>query len=195
VEGDPGTGLYVVERGRVKIARTSAEGREIVFAVRGPGEFFGDMALLDGEPRSADAVALEECVLLLMHRDDFVRFLEAHPKAAVRLLAVLSRRLRDGMRQQEEATLLDAAGRVARALVRLAEERGGPPGRGEGDAFGPDARVVEAPPTQAQLAAHVGLTRESVNKWVRAFARRGAVRWEKGRLTVLRPEELRRRAA
>jgi CRP-like cAMP-binding protein len=186
VEGDPGTGLYAVERGRVAITRTSAEGKELVFAVRGPGEFFGDMALLDGEPRSADAVTVEECWLLLLHRDDFLKFLEGHPKATARLLVVLSRRLRDVMQQQEEVSFLDAAGRVAGVLLRLAESRGAP--------LEPGGIVVDAPPTQGQMASQAGLTRESVNKWLRYYQRRGVIQWEKGRLSVLKPDELRRRA-
>ena len=187
LEGDPGASLYVVETGRVKIALTSPDGKELVIRVLDPGEFFGEMALLDGEPRSADAIAVEDCRLMLVHRDDFVRFLEAHPQAAVRLLAALSRRLRRATRQQQEAATLDVGARVASALLRLAEEHGAPAASGSGEI------AVTTPLTQTQLAGMVGVTRESVNKWLRFYERRGLVRWQKGRLTVLRPDELRQR--
>jgi CRP-like cAMP-binding protein len=187
VEGDPGTGLYVIESGRVKIVLASPAGRELVVAVRGPGEFIGDMALLDGEPRSADAVAAEDCRVLILPREDFVRFVETHPLAAMRLLAVLSRRLRQTMRQHQDATLLDVSARVASALLRLADEQGAPAGDGS------EARVVPTTLTQAGLAAQIGVTRESVNKWLRYFQRRGWLRWEPGRLTLLRPARLRER--
>src|SRR5437764_14479100 len=82
--GDPGQSLYIIESGQVKIVLTSPEGREFSLALLGPADFFGDLALLDGEPRSADAVAQEACQLLLLEREDFLRFLEAHPKAAAR---------------------------------------------------------------------------------------------------------------
>jgi CRP-like cAMP-binding protein len=191
VEGDPGTSLYVVEAGRVRIVLTTPQGKELLFAVRGPGEFFGDMALLDGAPRSADAIAAEDCRLLFLSREDFVRFIEAQPGAALRLLAVLSRRLRRGMRQQQDATLLDVAARVSSALLQLADEEGQPAPAGDG----PWAVVVAAPLTQAELAALVGVTRESVNKWLQYYRRRGWLRWEPGRLTLLRPDELRKRLA
>ena len=194
-EGDPGTGLYVVESGRVRIVLASLAGKELVLAVRGPGEFFGDMALLDGEPRSADAVVAEDCQLLILRREDFIRFVETHPRAAMRLLAVLSRRLRQTMRQQHDATLLDVAARLASALLRLADERGVPPGEPAGDGAGAGAVVIPTTLTQADLAAQIGVTRESVNKWLRYYQRRGWIRWEPGRLTLLRPAKLRERLA
>ena len=188
-EGDPGTGLYVVESGQVRIVLASPAGKELVLAVRGPGEFFGDMALLDGEPRSADAVVAEDCQLLILRREDFVRFVETHPPAALRLLAVLSRRLRQTMRQHQDATLLDVSARLASALLRLADEHGAPAGDGTG------GMVVPITLTQAGLAAQIGVTRESVNKWLRYFQRRGWIRWEPGRLALLQPAKLRERLA
>ena len=94
IKGDEGNSLYIIESGRVHIKLTSEDGRESVLNSLGPGDFFGDLALFDGEPRSADAVAVEESHLVLLERRDFLRFLSDHPSAAVALLAVLSRRLR-----------------------------------------------------------------------------------------------------
>jgi CRP-like cAMP-binding protein len=154
------------------------------------------MALLDGEPHSADAVAAEDCQLLILQREDFERFLEHHPRAAVRLLAVLSRRLRQTMRRQQEATLLDVSARLASALVQLAEDRGLPsPAAADDPGDGAGAITVQGSLTQGELAAMIGVTRESVNKWLRYFQRRGWLRWEKGQLTLLQPQKLRDRAA
>jgi CRP/FNR family cyclic AMP-dependent transcriptional regulator len=94
IKGDEGNSLYIIESGRVHIKLTAEDGREVVLNSLGPGDFFGDLALLDGEPRSADAVAVEGSHLVLLERRDFLRFLSDYPSAAVTLLAVLSRRLR-----------------------------------------------------------------------------------------------------
>jgi CRP/FNR family cyclic AMP-dependent transcriptional regulator len=94
IKGDEGNSLYIIESGRVHIKLTSEDGREVVLNSLGPGEFFGDLALFDGEPRSADAVAVEGSHLVLLERRDFLQFLSDFPSAAVTLLAVLSRRLR-----------------------------------------------------------------------------------------------------
>jgi CRP/FNR family transcriptional regulator, cyclic AMP receptor protein len=94
IKGDEGNSLYIIESGRVHIKLTSEDGREVVLNSLGPGDFFGDLALFDGEPRSADAVAVEGSHLVLLERRDFLRFLSDYPSAAVTLLAVLSRRLR-----------------------------------------------------------------------------------------------------
>src|SRR5215207_3648382 len=93
-EGDPGTSLYIVQSGHVKLSLTSAEGREIIIDLLGPGDVFGELALLDGEPRSADAVATESSELLHLERDEFKRFVLQRPSLALELLAILSRRVR-----------------------------------------------------------------------------------------------------
>ena len=92
--GDPGSSMMAVIEGKVRIGLTASDGREMLLGIVEPGEIFGELALLDGEPRSADASALENCELLLLQRDDFTRFLEQHPAANAKLLAVVSRRLR-----------------------------------------------------------------------------------------------------
>ena len=180
--GDPGTGLALIESGRVKIALVGDDGREIVLNVYGPGEFFGEFALLDGEPRSADAVAHEACRLFWLERDHFLRYLEAQPRAAASLLAVLSRRLRHTTRLVEDAAFRDVPARLARAILDLAAARGRPAA---------DGVVIDAHLTQAELASMVGATRETVNRSLRAYQRRGLLRLDRGRITVLRAEGLR----
>ena len=118
--GDPNAQLYLVEAGRVRIGLTSPEGKEVVLTVLGPGDFFGDLSLLDGEPTSADAVAQEDCRLLLLPRAAFLNFVEGQPRAATALLAVLSRRLRRNARLIQDAAFLDVPARLASALLQLA---------------------------------------------------------------------------
>ena len=180
--GDPASQLYLIEAGRVKIGLTSSEGQEVVLTLLGPGDFFGDLALLDGEPRSADATALEDCQLLLLGRDDFLRFLEARPRVAIALLAVLSRRLRRNARQVQDAAFLDVPARLASALLQLTE-----PTAGVQEGSPPPVQV-----TQAELASRINATRESVNKWLGSFEREGLIRRQRGAITVLHPEALRR---
>jgi CRP/FNR family transcriptional regulator, cyclic AMP receptor protein len=182
VRGDPGTSLYLIETGRVKIVLTSPEGKEVVLARLGPADFFGDLALLDGDPRSADAVAQEGGQLLLLRREDFLRFVEARPAVAARLLAVLSRRLRRNAQLLQDAAFLDIPGRLARVILELAEAEGRPDGAG---------LVISSRLTQAELAGMVGATRESVNKWLRSYERRGLIRRQRGLISVLSPEGLR----
>jgi CRP-like cAMP-binding protein len=182
LRGDPGASLYVVEEGAVKLVLASDAGKEFTLDLLGPGDCFGELALLDGEPRSADAIAQDDCSVLLLPRADFDRFLDAHPRAARALLAVLSRRLRRDAVLLHEAVFDGVADRVARALLRIAEQQADPAGNGPSRAL----RV-----TQEELAGALGVTRESVNKWLGYFERRGVLRRQRGQITLLQPEALR----
>jgi CRP/FNR family transcriptional regulator, cyclic AMP receptor protein len=178
--GDPGTSLCLIASGRVKLALTSAEGREAILDLLGPGDVFGELALLDGDPRSADAVAIEPTELLLLARDEFLRFLDERPKVAVAMLSVLSRRLRRDAELLQDAAFLDVPARLARAILRLA-------------ASDPDGVTRTPKLVQSDLAGMAGTTRETLNKWLGFYEDQGLIRREEGRLVVLRPDELRRR--
>ena len=184
LQGEAGTSLYIVAAGQVKIALTSADGAEVMLARLGPGEFFGELALLDGEPRSADAVATEASELLLLPRAAFLGLIEARPAIAMRLLTLVSRRLRQDVAVVQDVAFRDVPARLARLLLQLAESEGQP-----GDA----GVVITARLTQTELAGMVGATRESVNKGLGRFERQGLIRRAHGRITVLRPDDLRRR--
>jgi len=185
VEGDPGTTLFIIESGTVKIGLSTPDGKELVIALLGRGEFFGDMAILDGEPRSADAVAKTDCQFSLLTRQDFLAFLDTHPKVAANLLANLSRRLRHNTTMLQEAAFLDIPARVASALLHLAKR--------EGRTATDGSITIDSTYTQAELAGHVGATRESVNKWLRYYERQGIIHWGKGAITILKPDDLHRR--
>ncbi len=175
-QGDPGDSLYIIESGSVKIVLPSPDGQEdAIIATLGRGEFFGELALLDGEPRSADAVAKEDTALLVLERDDFLAFLDRSPEVATKLLAALSRRLRRTDQLVQDAAFLDVPARLARALLQLSES--------------PEAATGL---TQSELAAMVGASRESVNRWLQFYRRRGLIDSASGSIRVLQPEELRR---
>jgi CRP-like cAMP-binding protein len=181
-QGDPGVSLYLIEAGAVKIAVSTHRGKGLVLRILGARDFFGELSLLDGEPRSADAIAHEDCRLLLLQREDFLRFVEDRPGVAKDLLASVSRRLRYTTQQVQDAAFLDVPARLARVILELAQPgaAGQPPG-------------VAAGPTQAELAEMIGATRESVNKWLGVYQRQGLIRRERRALLVLRPDELKKR--
>lgn len=182
-QGDPGSALFVIEHGQVKIRIASPDGKEVILALLGPGDFFGELALLDGEPRSADAVAIEASELLALYREDFLRCVRDEPQLGTNALAALSRRLRRTDQIVHDAVFLDVRARLVRVLLDLAETRGRP---------GPDGIEIDTPLTQGVLAEMIGATRESVNKWLKVLEREGAVRQRRDRFTLLDPDRLRR---
>ncbi len=121
-KADPGTGMIVVLSGRVQIGATSGEGKEITLAILGQGELLGELSLIDGQSRSADAIALEECVVLRVERAHFLRLLQGNPDLCLRLMTVLCERLRRVNAALEDIALLDLPGRLGRLLVRLSGE-------------------------------------------------------------------------
>ncbi len=183
---DPGHSLMAVLRGRVKISNVSLDGREAVHALMDPGEVFGEIALLDGKDRTADATALEPSELLVLQRRDFVPFLEHNPRVAVRLIEVLCARLRRTTTMVEDSAFLTMAPRVARVLLRLAEEYG----RTQDGAVRIDLRL-----SQRELGGLVGLARENVNRQLRAWREEGLIRVDHGYIVIEDMEGLRAAAA
>src|SRR5205807_6265597 len=112
LKGDPGTAFYVIASGRVKIALTSPDGKEIIIRRLGPGDFHGELALLDDQPRSADAIATEQSALLVLQRDGFRHFIDEHCDAAVKLLGTVSQYLRRNADLIQDATFLDVPARL-----------------------------------------------------------------------------------
>jgi CRP/FNR family transcriptional regulator, cyclic AMP receptor protein len=184
-EGDPGSHLYVVKSGQVKIVRVAAAGSEIVFAVVGPGELFGELSLFepDGE-RSADAIALEPTECALLARDPVVAFLVAHPALLLRMITGLIGYIQRKDRAMAEVAFLDIPGRVAQRLLDLAASRGERVAEGV---------VIRIPLSQRTLAAMVGASRENVNRALHRFVELGYISQARGTITVLKPDQLRRR--
>lgn len=184
-QGDIGTALYIVRKGEVAIRLSSDDGKEVILALLDRGDFFGELALLDEEPRSTDAVAREETDLLSLQREDFRRFLEERPTVALRLLSTLSRLVRRVTQLVHDTTFLDARTRLVRVLLELAQHQGQPAAEG----------VTLTPRlTQTELANLCGLTRESTNKWLRFYVREGLLSYEGGQITLVHPDRLSRDA-
>lgn len=179
-----GTTLYVIVAGKIKIALTSSLGEEMVLAVFSEGDFFGEMALLDGMPRSADAVALEEGELLSLDQADFTAFLQNNPAAIQSVLRSLSLRLRKTDDLLQDTCFLNVSGRLAKKLTQLAEEHG----KEE-----ENRTTFELSLTQTDLASMVSASRESVNKELRMLREKGLVTVEGPYFTIHNMERLKRR--
>jgi CRP-like cAMP-binding protein len=162
-KGDPGNSMMAVVTGRVKICTYSADGKELVLNIIDRGGLFGEIAVLDGQPRSGDAVAIEDTELLVLERARLMPFLTANPEIPTRLIAVLCQRLRQTSEALEDALLRDAPSRVARGLLRLA----GTFGKQEAAGLRLDIKL-----SQQQIGNLIGISRESINKhivdWTRA---------------------------
>ncbi len=183
-KGDPGDSLYVVLAGRIAIGTTSGDGKEVVLNVLGRGEVFGEIALLDGKARTADATAMAECHLLVLERSDFMPFLESHPEVAARLIAVLCERVRWVSESYEDALFMDLPARLAKRLLRLAEAYGEPAEE--------SGTRIEFPLSQQELAKMAGVSRESVNKLLRAWQAQGLIAHDQSHVTILDPARLKR---
>lgn len=184
-EGEVSDRVWVILEGRVKVSHFTEDGKEVVLAVRAPGDLLGDMSAIDGEPRSASASALDPVEALVLPAEEFKVFLQAQPRVALILLENFSRRLRDADRKRIEFAAQDTVGRVAARLVELAERFGEPAGRG--------VRIT-APLSQQELAGWTGASREAVSKALQALRGRGWVETHRRGVTVLDLEALRRRA-
>jgi CRP/FNR family cyclic AMP-dependent transcriptional regulator len=177
-KGDEGTGLYAVMSGTVKISSSSIDGREAVFNLIHAREIFGEIALLDGRSRTADAVAMTDCNLMMIDRRDFIPIVHEQPEVAIRLVELLCTRLRQTSEQYEEIMFLDFPGRLAKTLLRLAAKIGAASGR-------KDVAI-----TQREISNFLGRSRETTNKQLRVWARQGVVALKRGRVLVLQPEWL-----
>ncbi|HPW56853.1 MAG: Crp/Fnr family transcriptional regulator [Thermoanaerobaculaceae bacterium] len=176
----PADGLYVLVSGRVKVCVSTSGGKEIILATLGPGQFVGEMALLDNEPRSASVVTQLPTTAYRIRRAEFERLLEAYPAIARKLLRELSLRLRRANAQMESLVTLDVIGRLARFFIDLARQHGQMLGNGW---------VAVRRPTHQDIAASVGTSRETVTRLITELETRGLVVNE-GKMSYLREEAL-----
>lgn len=184
-QGDPGDSLHILASGAVKIVLPSAEGDEAIIATLRPGDFFGELALLDGAPRSATTTALEATETLVLPRATFRELLDADPRLRDALYTGLATELRRLTGHVEELHFLDLAGRLAMRLSRLAAEAS-PNSHGE--------VRLDWPYTQSDLAAMIGGTRQTVNKLLSDLVAEGLVRVERDTLVIADVDRLARRA-
>ncbi len=184
-EGDDGDALYVVLDGKVKLTRTSSDGRENLISLMGPGEMFGELSLFDPRPRTMGAAAVTEVRLAALAHDDLRAWLNDRPDVAMHLLAALARRLRRTNEVMSDLVFTDVPGRVAKALLDLAARFG---------VQQEDGLQVNHDLTQEELAQLVGASRETVNKALADFVARGWIHLHPKSVLLIDSERLRRRA-
>jgi len=177
-KGDPGSGLMGVLAGSVKISVQSADGRDIVLGIMHEGDIFGEIALLDGHPRTADATAMTDCELMVIERRDFVPFLRSQADLTIQIIEILCSRLRRTTEQVQDVTFLNLPTRLAKALLRLTADAEQP------------ASSSKVTITQREISQIIGRSRESTNKQLRIWAKHGWVRLERGAVTVLHRDKL-----
>ena len=179
-EDDPGDALFVVRSGRVKVVLLAEDGREVILGLLGVGEHFGELSLIDDQPRSAHVIAMEQSSILVLRRDDFRRRVEASPVVAWALLQELSRRLRRADDKIGTLVLLDVPGRIARMLLEAAQECGND--------------LIEKPLTHQTIAQVIGASRETVSRALREFQDKGWVTSERRRLRLTNKAALHERS-
>lgn len=175
-QDEPGEALFIVCAGKAKVTVCGQNGREVTLALLRPGDLFGEVALLDGSPRSANVVAALDCQVLVLPRESLLQHLKSHPQMALNLMQVMARRLRRADEAIVGLALDDVEGRLCRTLVRLARE--------EGDVSAPGGLVLRRRPTQQELANMVGSSRETVSRTFTSLIRRGLV-VPRGRTMIL----------
>ena len=170
-EGDKTDALYFIASGKVKVVLSTGGGKEVILAMLGKSELFGEMALLDEQPRSADVVAMEPTQLLVISKTDFINCLAHNPQMAFKIMQGLIQRLRNADRKIESLALMDVYGRVARILLELAKPEGG-------------KLVVGEKLTQQDLADMIGASREMVSRILKDLVHSGHIRFEGRKIIV-----------
>ena len=174
-KGDPGDSLFAVITGTVQISAPSVEGKDTVFAQLAAGEIVGEIALLDGRPRSADVAAVTDCELMVINRRDFVPLIHDHPELAFRLIDILCEKLRRTNDQVERVTFLDLPTRLAKVLLQLVQSSA-------------EGRKISL--TQRAIGQMIGMSRESTNKQLRNWEERNWVRLERRSIVVVALDKL-----
>lgn len=175
-QGMPGTMLYLIEEGRVRLSSTGHNGDEHTLSIYGPGEIFGELALLDGLPRSASAVTITDTAVWLLAKTDLDRLMEQYPPVARSMNRILAARLRASATHVEAIIFQDVIGRLAYELLNLSEHHGRKTRQGI---------MIDMPLTQADLGSIIGATRESVNKALATLRNRQLIRVDGTQITIL----------
>lgn len=182
IEEEVGSTMFIILSGRVKISRISDEGREVILSILVDGDFFGEMAILDGQTRSANAVTLEDTEMLIIRRENFLRMLHDYPQIAINLLKELAHRLRRSDSQIKSLSLQNALGRVASTLLRIADDSGII-----------KQGIVEIPhlPPQQDLANMAGTSRETISRVIKSLGQLNYVKKQGSKLLILDYERFR----
>lgn len=182
-KGDPGNQLYLIVDGVLKAQTTSAAGDDIVFSIMGPGEMFGELALLRGGKRTATVVAIRDSRLIVIDRRELFPFLRRHPDAALKVLEVLAARVERLSSKVEDKTFLNLPQRLAKCLFELAARWG---------RRTPDGLHIEQRLSQAELGDLVATSRESINKQMKSWEKEGVAAMRAGHIVILDEKALQR---
>lgn len=185
-KGDPGDALYGVMSGRIRISAGAPSGKEVVLNTIEAGQVFGEIALLDGQPRTADAVAAVNSELMRIRRRDFTRYMESEPRLATHLLEMLCQRVRATSELVEDSAFLALPARLAKRLLGMSGYLGDP----DGDMEEIDFDNVELKISQQELGQLMDSSREAVNKHLQNWRRRGWVELSRNRVTIVDAEAL-----
>jgi CRP/FNR family transcriptional regulator, cyclic AMP receptor protein len=177
LKGDSGDALFGIRRGQIRIETGSADGGRLTMNVLGAGDVFGEIAVLDGQTRTADAIAGEASELFVVRRNEFLSYLESEPRVALKLIALLCQRIRWASDRFEESVFLPLQVRLARRLCALATD------------FGSEVHI-----SQEQLGIYVGAARESVNRQLQQWRQQGILEISRGRILLLNANRLRAKA-
>jgi len=180
VEEDAGSALFVITKGKVKVARQSSDGREVILTILGESDFFGEMAILDGLNRSATVVAIENSELFIIQRMDFINLLKEHPEISISLLQELTSRLRAADMKIKALSLKDAEGKVATVILQIADDVG---------KIKHGIVEIEKLPLQQDLANMAGTSRETISRTLHSFAKKGLIELDGSRLRILNYEK------
>lgn len=181
-EDDAGTSLFVIVSGKVKISRSSKDGKEVILSIMNESDFFGEMAILDGFSRSANVTALEKSKLFIIQRNDFLKLIRNHTEVSLALLQELTQRLRASGMKIKALSLKDAEGKVASVILQLADEIG---------KIKQGVVEIEKLPYQHELANMAGTSRETISRTLHSFAKKGLVELEGTHLRILNYEKFR----
>lgn len=180
MEEDAGSALFVIISGKVKVVRTSSDGREVILSILNESDFFGEMAILDGLTRSATVIALEDSELFIIQREQFLDLLKTFPEVSIALLQELANRLRMADMKIKALTLKDAEGKVATVILQIADDIG---------KIRQGVVEVEKLPLQQDLANMAGTSRETISRTLHSFAKKGLIELEGSKLRILNYEK------
>lgn len=176
LEEETGTALFIILKGKVKITRSSSDGREVILTILSDNDFFGEMAILDGLTRSATAIALETSELFHIQRNDFLNLLREHSEISIALLRELTKRLRSADMKIKALSLKDAEGKVASVILQLADDIGKiQHGKVE----------IDKLPLQQDLANMAGTSRETISRTFHSFTKKGLIEMDGNKLRIL----------
>ncbi len=176
MEDDTGSALFVIIDGKVKVSRTSNDGKEVILTILNESDFFGEMAILDGLQRSATVTALEDSELFIIQRNDFLDLLKEYPEISIALLYELTKRLRAADMKIKALSLKDAEGKVATVILQIADDVG---------MIKKGVVEIEKLPLQQDLANMAGTSRETISRTLHTFAKKGMVELEGSKLRIL----------